>query len=70
MNVCLFILAEICKQNSCLKFQWAASLEERNKLWQARHSLWFALKALNPGRKVENEYFLRLSLNLYFCFFV
>jgi FAD/FMN-containing dehydrogenase len=43
---------EICKQNSCLKFDWASDLEQRNKLWLARHHVWFALKALNPGRKV------------------
>ncbi len=42
----------ICKENSCKDFKWSADLEERNKLWSARHNSWFAIKALYPNRKV------------------
>jgi D-lactate dehydrogenase (cytochrome) len=44
---------EICKQNNCKKFDRATDLEERNKLWQARHNSWFAHKALFPNTKVR-----------------
>ncbi len=46
---------EICQQNNSKSFKWATELEERNKLWAARHNSWFALKAMYPNRKVLNE---------------
>ena len=30
-------------------FQWATKQEDRNRLWQARHDVWFANLALKPG---------------------
>ena len=43
---------EICQQNKSNDFKWSIDLDERNKLWQARHNIWFAFKALHPNRKV------------------
>lgn len=43
---------QICQQNNSKSFKWATDLEERNKLWSARHNTWFAFKSLYPNRKV------------------
>ncbi|XP_067905713.1 probable D-lactate dehydrogenase, mitochondrial isoform X1 [Heterodontus francisci] len=40
---------EIAKVNSGSDFAWAKDQETRNKLWQARHSAWYAARALHPG---------------------
>ncbi|XP_048461961.1 probable D-lactate dehydrogenase, mitochondrial [Rhincodon typus] len=40
---------EIVKANSGSDFAWAKDQETRNKLWQARHSAWYAARAMHPG---------------------
>ncbi|XP_060693767.1 probable D-lactate dehydrogenase, mitochondrial [Hemiscyllium ocellatum] len=40
---------EIVKANSGSDFTWAKDQETRNKLWQARHSVWYAARAIHPG---------------------
>jgi len=32
-------------------FRWATRTEDRNKLWQARHDVYYAMMALRPGSK-------------------
>lgn len=45
------VAGEIIESNGGSKFQWATELEERNKLWKARHNAWYADMALRPGCK-------------------
>jgi D-lactate dehydrogenase (cytochrome) len=33
-------------------FEWATQPEDRTRLWKARHSAYYAVKALNPGKVV------------------
>jgi D-lactate dehydrogenase (cytochrome) len=33
------------------EFRWATNREDREKLWEARHKAYFAIKALKPGTK-------------------
>lgn len=43
------VAGEVIESNGGSKFQWATELEERNKLWKARHNAWYADMALRPG---------------------
>ncbi|MEM7524593.1 MAG: FAD-linked oxidase C-terminal domain-containing protein [Pseudomonadota bacterium] len=40
---------EIAADFGCLGFEWSANLEERNRLWSARHNFYFASLRLKPG---------------------
>lgn len=43
------ILAEIAASHGGAERGWARETEARNRLWQARHDVYFALTALRPG---------------------
>lgn len=40
---------EIAAEHDCLGFEWSANLEERNRLWSARHNFYYASLKLKPG---------------------
>ncbi|KAF7643718.1 hypothetical protein LDENG_00234910, partial [Lucifuga dentata] len=42
---------EITQSNDGSDFQWAQDAETRNRLWKARHDVWYACLALRPGCK-------------------
>jgi D-lactate dehydrogenase (cytochrome) len=46
------LFGEIAAEHGAGEFQWAASLEDRNRLWAARHNGFYAMKALKPGARV------------------
>ena len=46
------LVQEIAKDNGGKDFQWTTDLEERNKLWAARHDVTYASKALRPGCEI------------------
>lgn len=43
------IMKELASDNGGNAFQWSTKQEDRNKLWKARHTAFFATKALKPG---------------------
>jgi len=46
------IVEELSKSNNGSDFKWAVSLEERNKLWQARHDVYWSVKAQGKNVKI------------------
>lgn len=45
---------EICSSFGSSEFKWSATTEERNRLWQARHDVYWATKALRPGAETTS----------------
>jgi D-lactate dehydrogenase (cytochrome) len=43
---------ELSKNNNGSDFKWAQTLEDRNKLWQARHDCYYSVKAQGNNFKV------------------
>ena len=46
------MVQELAAENTGGDFKWAIRPEERNKLWQARHDVTYASKALRPGAEI------------------
>jgi D-lactate dehydrogenase (cytochrome) len=46
------IVEEISKNNSGSDFKWAETLEDRNKLWKARHDCYYSVKAQGNNYRV------------------
>ncbi|MGG7566009.1 FAD-binding oxidoreductase [Rhodovulum sp. DZ06] len=46
------LFGAIAAEHGAGEFQWATTLEERNRLWAARHNGYFAMKSMQPGAKV------------------
>ena len=42
----------LSKNNEGSEFKWAESVEERNKLWKARHEVYYSVKAQSNNIKV------------------
>jgi D-lactate dehydrogenase (cytochrome) len=43
---------DIANECECESFEWAARAEERTRLWQARHDVFWALRSYRAGTKV------------------
>ena len=55
-------VADIAKDNGGSDFQWATKQEDRNKLWTARHKLYYAAIGLKPGcRSVTTDVCVPIS---------
>lgn len=42
----------LSQEHGALGFQWQSTLAERERLWQARHDVYYATRALRPGSQV------------------
>jgi D-lactate dehydrogenase (cytochrome) len=45
------MVGDMAHDNGGSDFQWAAQMEDRTKLWTARHKLWYASLQLRPGTR-------------------
>jgi D-lactate dehydrogenase (cytochrome) len=43
---------ELAQEHGGLGFQWQTTLAERERLWKARHDVYYATRALRPGSSV------------------
>ena len=46
------VVEEISKNNNGSDFKWAANTEERNKIWKARHNVYYSVKAQGDNVRV------------------
>ena len=46
------LVKEISNSNGAGEMKWSEKLEERNKLWKARHDVFYAAKRLKPGYNI------------------
>ena len=46
------VVQEISKNNNGNEFKWAQNTEERNKLWKARHDVYYSVKSQQPNIKI------------------
>ena len=46
------VVEEISKNNNGSEFKWAANTEERNKIWKARHNVYYSVKAQGDDVRV------------------
>lgn len=51
VETCAELVGEITKSHGGSEFIWAKDTEIRNKLWKARHQIFYATLALRPGSK-------------------
>ncbi len=49
------IVEEIAQEHGGAGFRWTADADERAKLWQARHDLYWATKAARPGCELHTS---------------
>jgi D-lactate dehydrogenase (cytochrome) len=61
------LVQEICRDNGGAQFKWASNPEQRSKLWEARHNVYFAALQLRPGcRSIVTDVCVPIS-NLAAC---
>lgn len=51
VDVDIETVGDIVKFNNGSEFRYTQTMEERNKLWKARHEFWYSMLALRPGGK-------------------
>jgi D-lactate dehydrogenase (cytochrome) len=44
-------VGEIARDHGCLGFDWTSNAEERNRLWSARHNIYYAQQSLRKGAR-------------------
>jgi D-lactate dehydrogenase (cytochrome) len=44
-------VGEIARDHQCLGFNWTTNPEERDRLWSARHNVYYAQRSLRPGSR-------------------